>query len=185
MKYLNMAVDGSFSMTGSIFLDYRNADDFSDFYSLVYGHHIEGKLMFGEIPEFLEQEYFEEHTSGTLFLPGRTCRIQWFACIQTDSYDRYMFHPTYYNDEESREELLDYIRQEAVQYRDIGVTASDQIIALSTCESAVTDGRVLLIGRLTTGVSADTEAKISAREARAKASAYEYIKTGRRAQSLL
>jgi hypothetical protein len=38
---------------------------------------------------------------------------------------------------------------------------------------------------LTTGVSTDTEAKISAREARAKANAYEYVKTGRRVESLL
>jgi hypothetical protein len=31
------------------------------------------------------------------------------------------------------------------------VTTSDQIIALSTCENAVTDGRILLFGRLETG----------------------------------
>jgi hypothetical protein len=96
-----------------------------------------------------------------------------------------LFLPARYEDTKSKEELLGYIEEIAVQYRDIGVTASDQIIALSTCEMASTDGRVLLIGCISAGVSADTEAKISAREARAKASAYEYIKTGRRAQSLL
>jgi sortase B len=185
LEYLNKAVDGSFSLTGSIFLDYQNSKDFSDFYSLIYGHHMEGNLMFGEIPDFMEQDYFEEHTTGILFLPGHTRRIQWFACVKTDAYDKNLFWPILYEDTESKEELLDYIEEIAVQYRDIGVTASDQIIALSTCESASTDGRVLLIGCISAGVSADTEAKISAREARAKANAYEYVKTGRRAQSLL
>jgi sortase B len=115
--------------------------------------------MFGEIPEFLEQEFFEEHTTGTLFLPECTRRIQWFACMEKDAYDAKLFHPTNYEDEESRNELLDYIREESEQYRDIGVTASDQIIALSTCESATTDGRILLIGRLSAGVSNENESE--------------------------
>jgi sortase B len=162
MDYLNVAVDGSFSLTGSIFLDCLNADDFSDDYSLVYGHHIAGGMMFGEIPEFLEQEYFEEHTTGTLFLPEHTRSIQWFACIKTDAYDKFLFNPTHVNDEESYTELLDYIREEADQYRDINVTTSDQIIALSTCENASTNGRVLLIGRLSVGVAADADREVGA-----------------------
>jgi sortase B len=162
MDYLNKAVDGSFTLTGSIFLDRRNADDFSDYYSLIYGHHIEGKVMFGEIPEFLEQEYFEEHTTGTLFLPEHTRQIQWFACIKTDAYDEYLFQPSYVDNKESMNQLLDYIRQEAVQYRDIGVTTSDQIIALSTCENASTDGRILLIGQLSAGVAADADREVGA-----------------------
>jgi sortase B len=184
-EYLNKAVDGSFSLTGSIFLDYENKKDFSDFYSLVYGHHIAGKVMFSEVLEFLDEDYFEEHTTGTLFLPEHTRRIEWFACISTDAFDEYLYDPMYLKGEEEKTELLDYIREEADQYRDLDVTTSDHIIALSTCESAVTDGRVLLIGRLTEGVNADTEAKISAREARAKANAYGYVKTGRRVESLL
>jgi sortase B len=56
-----------------------------------------------------------------------------------------------YTSRESEEELLEYIEETATQYRDIGVTASDQLVALSTCEEATTDGRVLLIGRLSKG----------------------------------
>jgi sortase B len=178
MEYLNKAVDGTFSLTGSIFLDCRNTRDFSDYYSLIYGHHIEGNVMFGQVVEFQKKEYFEEHQTGTLFLPEHTRQIQWFACVQTDAYDKKLFRPSYTNDEESMSELLDYIREEAVQYRDIGVTASDQIIALSTCETATTAGRILLFGRMSAGIRADTEAKISAR-------ANAYVKSGRRAKSLL
>lgn len=43
---------------------------------------------------------------------------------------------------------LNIIQGTAVQYRDIGVTAKDQIIGLSTCSEAVTNGRVVLFGRL-------------------------------------
>jgi sortase B len=174
LEYLNKAVDGSFSLSGSIFLDCENADDFSDYYSLIYGHHMEGKVMFGELPEFKEQKYFEEHSTGTLFLPERTRNIQWFACVQTDAYDAHLFQPTYVADDEAQSELLDYIRQEAVQYRDIGVTASDQIIALSTCEDTSTNGRLLLIGRLSVGIAADADTEVGAK---AKADAETDVET--------
>jgi sortase B len=176
VEYLNKSVDGSYSLTGSIFLDWRNTADFSDFYSLVYGHHIAGNVMFGQIPDFLEEKFFDAHTTGTLFLPEKTKQIEWFACINTDAYDQYLYRPLALDDDESRNELLDYLREDADQYRDIGVTASDQIIALSTCESAVTDGRVVLIGRLSAGVSNENE---SESESDTK------VKVGRRVESLL
>jgi sortase B len=71
--------------------------------------------------------------------------------VYTNAYDEEVFFPNHVTDEASKQELLDYLKDEAVQYRDIGVTTSDQIIALSTCENAVTDGRILLFGRLETG----------------------------------
>jgi sortase B len=157
LEYLNKAVDGSFSLTGSIFLDYRIADDFSDYYSLVYGHHMAGNVMFSEILEFMEQDFFDGHTTGVLFLPGHTRQIEWFACVKTNAYDVHLFRPVDVDSEEAVSELLDYIEEKAVQYRDIGVTASDQIIALSTCETADTDGRVMLIGRMSAAVSNESE----------------------------
>jgi sortase B len=180
LEYINKAVDGSFSVSGSIFLDYQNKRDFSDFFSMVYGHHMEGNVMFGEVSEFLEQEYFEEHTTGMLFLPECTRPIQWFACLTVSAYDEHLMDPSSVEDLESRNELLNFIRKEAVQYRDIGVTASDQIIALYTCETASTAGRILLFGRMSAGIRADTEAKISAR-----ANMYVDIKSVRRVESLL
>jgi sortase B len=53
--------------------------------------------------------------------------------------------------QESKEELLAYIQEIAQQYRDIGVTASDRIVALSTCQDSTTNGRVILVGRISTG----------------------------------
>jgi sortase B len=157
-KYLNQAVDGSFSLSGSIFLDYRNANDFSDAYSLIYGHHMEGEVMFGEIPDFLETDYFQSHTTGTLFTIEHTYDIEWFACEETDAYDKMIYDPTVYTDKNSVTKLLSYLEDSATQYRDIDVSASDHLIALSTCAEATGDDRVILIGRLSRN-----EPKLSAR----------------------
>lgn len=45
-------------------------------------------------------------------------------------------------------DLLDYLNERAIQYRDIGVTASNHIIGLSTCAETETNGRVIVFGRL-------------------------------------
>jgi sortase B len=149
--YLNRDVYGDFSLSGSIFLDCRNANDFSDHYSLIYGHHMEGNVMFGELTNFVEKDYFDSHTTGKLYTPDRTYSVTWFACVEADALDEKLFFPEQYTDEAACEELLEYLQSKATQYRDIGVTASDQLLALSTCSDATTDGRVLLIGRMSLG----------------------------------
>lgn len=46
------------------------------------------------------------------------------------------------------QQLLQYVQEHAVQYRDIGVTSQDSVIALSTCAESATNGRVVLFGKL-------------------------------------
>jgi sortase B len=151
IEYLNLDIYGKFSLSGCIFLDYRNQSDFSDNYSVIYGHHMAGDVMFGELPYFLGASYFQEHTTGTLFLPERTCEIEWFASLEADAFDEYMFGfvgEDAYRSSSQMQNLLTNIREKASQYRDIGVTTSDHLIALSTCSEAATNGRTLLIGRI-------------------------------------
>ena len=145
MKYVNTDVFGEFSLSGSIFLSCLNSPDFSDSYSLVYGHHMDNGGMFGDVMEFTDGDYFEKHQTGTLFLPESTWQVTLFACIEADAYDSLIYSagPDY-----QTQPLLDYLKSSAVQYRDIGVTASDKIIGMSTCKDAETNGRVILFGRL-------------------------------------
>jgi sortase B len=160
LEYINKSVEGTFSLTGSIFLDSRNSFDFSDGYNLVYGHNMTRKLMFGEVSSFLTEKYFNEHTTGWLFLVDRTYEIKWFACLNTDAYDQYVYSLSSGSDEETQQERLSHIKKIATQYRDLGVPADAQLIALSTCASDETDGRTVLIGWLQDvkeGVSEPTE----------------------------
>lgn len=148
IKYINTDATGEFSLSGSIFLDYSCAGDFSDFYSLLYGHHMEGGVMFGAIDSFMKKDYFDKHTHGTLYLPDATYDMELFAILSVDAYDRYVFTPGAKSQEEA-DELLAYIRDNAKVYRDMGVTAQDRIIAMSTCADTQTNGRTVLYGKLT------------------------------------
>lgn len=144
--YINTDIYGEFSLSGSIFLDSRNSPDFSDAYNIVYGHHMDNGGMFGDVVEFVNTSYFQAHPTGRIYLPDATYDITLFACVQTDAYDSMIYNPTPSDKDVGR--LLAYIQDNAVQSRDIGVKESDQIIGLSTCAEAQTNGRVVIFGRL-------------------------------------
>ncbi len=71
-EYLNKNPFGRYSLSGSIFLDARNKSDFSDRYSLLYGHHMDYGAMFGALDEFKDKEYFDSHRTGQLITVGGT-----------------------------------------------------------------------------------------------------------------
>jgi len=146
-EYLNKDVFGEFSFSGSIFLDYRNACDFTDSYSIIYGHHMEYGAMFGDVVEFKNDDYFQEHKTGALFLLDDTYKITLFACVETQEFNNKIYNPTVQG-KDNLDTLLKYIKDEAVQYRDIPLNHDDKIIGLSTCAEAGTNERVVLFGRL-------------------------------------
>lgn len=146
MDYINTNVFGEFALSGSIFLSCMNRPDFSDSYSLIYGHHMDNGGMFGDVMKFIEPEYFAAHQTGTLYVIDKTYDVAIFACIEADAYDSLIYNP---GSNEDTGKLLSYLQKESTQYRDIGVTPSDRIIGLSTCVDAETNGRVVLFGRIT------------------------------------
>jgi sortase B len=149
LYYVNRDVYKEFSLSGSVFLDYQNDREFSDYYSLLYAHHMEGNVMFGEVTDFLDADYFAKHTGGTFYTPGGSYNIEWFACISTDAYDNHVFTPSSVTDTDKYGELLEYLKEEADNYSDsVNVTTNDKIIALSTCLDLTTNGRALLFGKL-------------------------------------
>ena len=147
LEYVNKAADGSFALSGAVFLSAANRADFSDAYNLLYGHHMENGAMFGDLTQFSESEYFADHTTGTLYTEGASYELQVFACVLTDAYD-----PVIYTPGTDPAALAAYIRAHAVQYRD--PPESCRIAAFSTCDDSRTNGRVAVFAALKGG---DTE----------------------------
>lgn len=146
MEYLNKDVKGEFALSGAIFLSCLNQPDFSDQYNLIYGHHMDGGAMFGDVSRFVDADYFKERETGHLFLPDRTYKIRIFACLETHAYDEYVYSPDVQS--KNMKAFLAYLKKEAVQYREIDLTETDAIVGLSTCSEATTNGRIVLFGRL-------------------------------------
>jgi len=152
-KYVNTNAEGRYSLTGAIFLDAGNSADFSDFNNILYGHHMDKNVMFGEIGSFAKKSVFDSHRYGNLFTGGKDYGIEFFALVEADAYDRQVFRIKV--DEEERMLFLSGLLESAVQKRDVRVTGSDRIVLLTTCSTASTNGREILVGLMTDDVFAD------------------------------
>ena len=147
-KYLNTNAKGNFSMSGALFLDYRNDPHFEDFNSVVYGHHMEKKQMFGCLSDYAEQEYLDEHAYGNLFFDGKDHGLEFFALILTNGYDRELY-ANKIEEETKRTAYLDSVKSKAITHRDVELSTEDHLVVLSTCTTRITNGRYLLVGKLT------------------------------------
>lgn len=145
--YLNKAATGEYTISGSIFMASRNSKDFSDPYTLIYGHHLANGSMFGDIEKFHNKDFFYNKNKkrfktdeGVLIMENVVYNLKVMAFVDTTAYDREIYMST--KTDEEFASLLEYAKK-AKYYRDVG--KADKVIALSTCYDATTDGRMVLL----------------------------------------
>ncbi len=146
--YLNKSVSGEFSLSGALFLDYRNAPDFSDPLSIVYGHNMTGDMMFGGIDNYADPDYFNRHLKGTLYAGGEYYQVEIFAYFAADGHNTRVYAPRV--DEDGCREWLAYIGELAVN-RTEEFPEGGPILLMSTCAAGQTNSRNLLAARILPG----------------------------------
>ena len=146
LEYLNLNVYREYSLAGTVFLDVNNEKHFSDPYNILYGHHMNHGLMFGQVLDFLDKDFFDEHETGTLYLLDATYSVEFFACVRANAYDARILAVN--KDPEKMPAFLSFVKNNAECYREIPLKGNDKVISLVTCESSNTDGRAVLLGRL-------------------------------------
>ena len=144
--YLTHTAEKKYNAMGALFLDYRADRNFADFKTVVYGHYTKSGKMFGKLHHLREQTEFDQVTGGMLYTPEKTSRLEIFAALLTPATSEF-YHRIFFS-ESSREKHLDAIREQAVCYRDIGVTAEDRLLLLSTCSYEYEGARTVIIARI-------------------------------------
>ena len=160
-KYVNTDVMGEYALSGSLFLDCMNAPDFSNFNNIIYGHHMEKELMFGDLSHYEDETYFNTHEYGNLYYSGQDHGVHFFAFVKADAYDN-MIYSVRIADQSEKSKYLSNVREQALYYRDLNISVEDEnvrIIALSTCNSQTTNGRDVLIGVISDETYPDTFAE--------------------------
>ena len=147
-KYVTTNAKGEYSLSGALFMDTANAADFSDFVTIVYGHHMERKAMFGAISDFSQREFFDEHRYGNLFANDTDYGLEFFCFLDADAYDRSIYRHTFADDGE-REGYLKLLHERARNWRtDVEIGKDDHIVLLSTCSAGYTNAREILVGKI-------------------------------------
>ena len=143
-EYINKDVFGNRSLGGAIYLSTQNKKDFSDVYSIIYGHNINGDQMFADLGKYRENSFFQTYSSGMLILPTGKHPLKVIACMNVDAYDRVVYIGPEKINQESVNTLKAYIQKNAVNKRELSDSNSSKILALSTCADAMSENRIVV-----------------------------------------
>ena len=127
-KYLNLAWDGSPSGNGSIFLEKNNRRDFTDFNTIIYGHHMINGTMFQPLIHYREEGFTKAHPYVYIATDSEIFRYRvisaYEAPVESDTYR------LYFADDAACLAAIDLYLQGR---QDLGLTPQDRILTLSTC----------------------------------------------------
>lgn len=144
--YLRRLLDGSQSRGGTLFIDYRNTADLSDWNTIIYGHNMKNGTMFSSILNYRSQEYYDENPFLYLYTPDENYKIEVFAAYITSTDDIIY---TELQNKESRQKLVDQSLEKSLFDSGIEPEPDDKLITLSTCAYDFENARFVVIGKLT------------------------------------
>ena len=143
--YMYRLLDGTAAKCGTLFADFRSSDDFTDWNTLIYGHHMKNGTMFAGLMDYRDPEFYEEHPVMYLYVPGKRYKLELIAGYTTNVEDKVFSVPATRKD---RDEILDHAYRTSSFISGIKAGGEDKLVTLSTCSYVYTDARYVVIGRI-------------------------------------
>jgi sortase B len=135
--YLSRSFYGEDNKFGALFIDYRCVGDYVP-HIIVFGHNTQSGHMFGDLKNFLDEDFLKEHPTITVTIGGRSVEYEIVKVRQTDVND-----PVYDLDFSVPGSFAAFIRRCGISQ------LPEQVITLSTCVSRGNDAeRVIVQGIL-------------------------------------
>lgn len=126
---------------GSIFMDYRNLGMGLDKHTILYGHYTERGLMFGDLENFLDDQFLQENRIFQFSTPQGVKSYEIFSIHISPSEGPFL--DTTFSDIPYRE-FLDLLTDASMVNLDIYPDETKSILSLVTCNYAVKDGRMFI-----------------------------------------
>ena len=136
--YLRHTFDKSYLLSGSIFMDFRNSPDYSNFNTIIFGHNMRDGSMFSELGRYLDESFLAENNTVYLHTLDGMLTYRILAAQKTDI-DNMMYQIIDPSDAE--------IKSFVTELGDAGsaYTPGDRFLTLSTCSDGQDeDARTLL-----------------------------------------
>lgn len=147
--YLRKNFYKEYSVFGTPYID-ENCDIENGNNLIIYGHHINGNKMFGELENYKNEEYYNKHKFIKFYTLNEKAEYEIISVFKTTVYNDNGFkYYQYYNLEDEREfetfinkckELSLYDTQKIAKY-------GDKLLTLSTCDYSQNNGRLVVVAR--------------------------------------
>lgn len=158
--YMNHDAKKDVSSGGALFLDHRNDPKFTNFNTIIHGHHMAHHKMFGDLDLFDDEDFFNKHEFGDIYFNDASHGFQIIAYLKADAYDFTIYDPDIQG-EENRLKYISNLYSKATYIRGVDmetefdtlnertspITPDDHIVLLNTC-AAGTNERYLIVGKI-------------------------------------
>ena len=144
-KYLYHRLNGDYNKAGSLFVDYRNVRDFSDWNTIIYGHNMRDGSMFATLKHYGKQDFYDFHPIWYLLTPTTSYQVDLIAGYHTTPRAQTYTIPL---DVEERDALIRLAKEKSTFVSNVEVGEKDRLVTLSTCWRTFQGSRYVLLGVL-------------------------------------
>ena len=142
--YLSHSFERKEDLFGTIFLDWRNRKRFQDSHSFLYGHNMEGNMMFANLNRYESQEYLEQCPEIYLYTPWKKYRYLIFSVEQAEEGSTSFSYGQKLKSTEFKD-LLQYMKNRSFYDTGVEPEAFAPILTLVTCNSRLDENIRMLV----------------------------------------
>ena len=145
--YLNHDINRYATNVGWIFGDYRDNFDSFGRNTIIYGHNLTNKTMFGSLPWILRSSWYTDQNNYYVKMATVNSKVIWrvFSVYKIEPVTDYL--RTSFSSITDYSEWLDLMKSRSIYDFGVDVTSDDKILTLSTCDDTGTK-RVVLQAKL-------------------------------------
>lgn len=146
--YLNHMFNRRENKDGSLFMDSGNSKYFGDANTYIYGHNTKVGTMFGSLPNYADQEYYNQHPRMILLTPYADYCIDLFACRMSLVEDESSWRLKQFERKAEFTEYINGLKADSLFKSDVTPEWGDQFLVLCTCTNVAHGQRYVLYGRM-------------------------------------
>ncbi|MBC5788005.1 class B sortase [Clostridium facile] len=149
-EYLYHNIYKKYDIYGVPFLDYRCTleQDKTSNNLLIYGHHMNGKRVFGQITNYKDLSFYQQHPIVNFDSVYEEADWKIISVFLADPEDQSFQYQNFLDmDEQTFNSYVQQVRDRSYFDADVDVQYGDQLLTLSTCSYEFTDARTVLVAR--------------------------------------
>lgn len=142
-EYLHTGFNHKYLYQGTLFIDWQNRSDFSDPNTIIYGHNMRNRSMFGNLRKYLDEDFAKENPSFWLCTKDYAYLYQIYsvAIITADS-DAYTLFPDF--EEDYSDYINNHLDASLIDFQ-AAPTGDARTLTLSTCYGHSGNGKRLIV----------------------------------------
>ena len=123
---------------GWIFADYRDNMEILNNNTIIYGHNLINRTMFGSLPYMLNKNWFNSKNNQYIKLSTKTSNTIWqiFSVYKIEPTTDYL--QSVFNSIENYQNFLNTLKNRSIRDFNVNLNYTDKIITLSTCDDTGT-----------------------------------------------